>query len=314
MRTRKTALPRERANSSHPPHPAKRKARDSFLKRARGHARTLRFASWLGWQMESNWTDPYLFAIYSVVRPIAATLILVFMYFVVMTAGGKRDPELFTFMFLGNAFYMYIMEVLFGVTWVIHEDREHYRMLKYVYISPANIYTYLFGRGVSKIFITTLAVTITIVFGVLFLGVNINMSMVDFPLLLFFMLVGLLSVVGFGIILAGISLLLARHAQNISEGVAGIFYLFCGVLFPISVFPPWAQEIGRALPFTYWFEGLRRAFGLIPGGGMELISTTQITLILLLTTGIFLLFSHLVFKLGDWNARRKGLIDMTTEY
>ena len=26
--------------------------------------RSFRMATWLGWQIESNWTDPFLFAIY----------------------------------------------------------------------------------------------------------------------------------------------------------------------------------------------------------------------------------------------------------
>ena len=34
-------------------------------------ARSFRVATWLGWQIESNWTDPFLFAIYSIVKPVA---------------------------------------------------------------------------------------------------------------------------------------------------------------------------------------------------------------------------------------------------
>jgi hypothetical protein len=30
----------------------------------------IRTSFWLGWQVESNWTDPFLFAIYTVVRPL----------------------------------------------------------------------------------------------------------------------------------------------------------------------------------------------------------------------------------------------------
>jgi len=43
-------------------------------------------ASWLGWQIESNWTDPFLFAIYSVVKPVAGAAILVVMYAII--SGG----------------------------------------------------------------------------------------------------------------------------------------------------------------------------------------------------------------------------------
>ena len=52
--------------------------------------RTVRVAYWLGWQVESNWTDPLLFFIYSIARPLGGALILVFMYFVV-SRGGRGD-------------------------------------------------------------------------------------------------------------------------------------------------------------------------------------------------------------------------------
>ena len=42
----------------------------------------------LGWQMEANWTDPFLFFIYSVAKPLASALILVVMLEVI--SGGVR--------------------------------------------------------------------------------------------------------------------------------------------------------------------------------------------------------------------------------
>ena len=36
----------------------------------------LRTAAWLGWQVESNWADPLVFGIYTVLRPLATALIL----------------------------------------------------------------------------------------------------------------------------------------------------------------------------------------------------------------------------------------------
>ena len=34
--------------------------------------RSFRMATWLGWQVESNWTDPFLFAIYVIIKPLGA--------------------------------------------------------------------------------------------------------------------------------------------------------------------------------------------------------------------------------------------------
>ncbi len=52
--------------------------------------RSFLVATWLGWQIESNWADPFLFAIYSVVRPVASVLILVVMYSII-TQGAFRS-------------------------------------------------------------------------------------------------------------------------------------------------------------------------------------------------------------------------------
>ena len=47
-------------------------------------------AARLGWQMEANWTDPILFFIYSVAKPLASAFILLVMLEVI--SGGAR-PE-----------------------------------------------------------------------------------------------------------------------------------------------------------------------------------------------------------------------------
>ena len=45
--------------------------------------RSFRLSSWLGWQIESNWADPFLFAIYSLIKPLASVMILVVMYSII---------------------------------------------------------------------------------------------------------------------------------------------------------------------------------------------------------------------------------------
>ena len=90
--------------------------------------RTFSMAAWLGWQIESNWADPFLFAIYSIARPVAGVMILIVMYSVV-TGGATQDPR-FAYIFLGNAFYIMVGMVITGVSWVIIDDREHYRIAK----------------------------------------------------------------------------------------------------------------------------------------------------------------------------------------
>jgi ABC-2 type transport system permease protein len=284
----------------------------------RGNLRTFKNAAWLGWQMESNWTDPFLFATYSIVKPIAGTLMLVFMYLVI--THGETDIPGFSYMFIGNALYMYVAEVLFGVTWVIHDDREHYMTLKQVYIAPISFYYYIMGRAAIKVAITSVGVLLTIVFGIFALDVEVSLASISWPLLIVSLVLGLAAICIMGLALGGISFLTAKHGQGINEGVAGVFYVLSGVIFPITVLPDWAQSISKLLPITYWMEAMRR--GLEPGVISDLGSTTGMSgmdnwflmLILILSTVAFLFISMGVFRFADKVARMKGKIDWTTAY
>ena len=80
-------------------------------------SRSFRTAAWLGWQIESNWTDPFLFAIYSIIKPLAGAAILVVMYSII-TNGDFADP-IFTYIYLGNAFYLYVGAVMSGISWAV---------------------------------------------------------------------------------------------------------------------------------------------------------------------------------------------------
>ena len=280
--------------------------------------RTFKNAAWLGWQMEANWTDPFLFAIYSVVKPLAGTLILVFMYLVI--THGETETMFFSYMYVGNAMYMFVADVLFGVTWVIHDDREHYMTLKQVYIAPIKFQTYIFGRAAIKIAITSFGVLLTLLFGVFILGVDIDFAAMNWPLLVVSLVLGLATLAIMGLALGGVTFLTAKHAMGINEGVAGIFFVLSGVIFPITILPDWAQSISKFLPVTYWMEGIRR--GLEPGvitalgptTGMQSFSDLQILLILVVTAVAFLFISLGIFRYADKVARRKGKIDWTSAY
>jgi len=275
-----------------------------------------KWSAWLGWQLESNWTDPFPFIIYSIAKPIAGALILVVMYRIIAGVGGQTDIGLFHYMYVSNAFFMFVAQVLFGITWVIHDDREHYRTLKYLYISPSNFFVYMMGRTVSKLLITASAVAITLAFGVFFLGVPIDILSVNWLLFIFVMFIGLACVMAFGLALAGLSFLTAKHAMGMNEGVAGIFYLFCGVIFPVSILPGWGIALAKTLPITYWLELVRRTLDLGVGVDTALsgISTATSLNILIVSTIVFMVLSIGIFKLGDYVARSRGLIDMTTAY
>lgn len=280
-------------------------------------ARSFRVATWLGWQIESNWTDPFLFFVYAIIKPVTGVMILVVMYWVI-TRTDTASPY-FAYMYLGNTAYIYVGSILVGVSWAVIDDREHYQTLKYIYVSPINLYFYLLGRGMARFLTGTLSVVITMAFGLLALNLSIHVEQIRWLYLAVSMILGLTSMAFMGLLLGAATLQMARHFWSVGESVAGALYLFCGAIFPIDVLPGWLRPLGFALPLTYWLESLRRAV-LGPAASKSIspslagISDGQLLLILIAVTLFTGAISIYFFRWSVHRAREKGLIDMTTQY
>jgi ABC-2 type transport system permease protein len=277
--------------------------------------RSFRMASWLGWQIESNWTDPFLFAVYSFVKPLAGAAILVVMYGLI--TKGNFDSPIFPYIYLGNAFYIYVGQLMTGISWAVIDDREHYKTLKYIYAAPIHFPTYLLGRGVARFLIATISVAITILFGMVFLRLHIDPAGVNWPLFLVTLFVGVIMLAFMGLILAGAMLLLVHHMWELGGAVAGALYLFSGAIFPLDVLPPFLRPIGYAMPITYWLELLRRALvGSVAQAFPTLsgLSNLQLMGILLALTAAFAVLSVASFRWCERRARERGVIDVVTNY
>jgi len=272
-------------------------------------------STWLGWQIESNWADPFLFLIYSIVKPLAGAGIIVVMYGVI--SQGNFDTPLFAYIYIGNAFFQYVAMVMTGVSWAIIDDREHYKTLKYIYTAPVSVPWYLLGRGVSRFIIATFSVIITLVFGAVFLHIPIQISTIDWNLLIVSMVVGVIMLSLIGVLLAGITLLTVKQSFFIGDVVAGVFFLFCGVIFPIELLPPVMQTIGKLLPVTYWIELVRRAMVGSVAEAFPTFTNVSDSQLLLILTGLTILYgiiSIVVWIVCDHRAREQGLIDWTSNY
>ena len=266
----------------------------------RTFSRSFRTAAWLGWQIESNWTDPLLFFVFSVLKPISSVLILVFMYNVVAQTG-PGDP-VFAFIYLGNAFYIYVGAVMAGTSYAILDDRERYRTLKYLYVAPISVPVYLVGRAVARFVIGTLAVAITLAAGVLFFGLPISLARVDWPLFAASMLLGVASLASLGLVLGAWTLTIRNEPWFLGEAVAAAMYLFSGAIFPLDILPRWLQPIGFALPMSYWLELVRRS---VLGDAAAILAA--MTLILAAITTV-------AFRFFDRVARDRGLIDVVSNF
>jgi ABC-2 type transport system permease protein len=278
-------------------------------------SRSFRPAAWLGWQVESNWTDPLMFFAFSLLRPLASVLILVFMYNAVSQAGA--DSPIYAYIYLGNAFYIYVGAVMAGASYSILDDRERYRTLKYLYIAPINIPVYLFGRAVARFITGSIAVVITILAGVLFFKVPINFAAVNWPMFVAALALGVLCLTFMGIVVGAWTMTIRNEPWFIGDAVAASLYLFSGAIFPLSILPKFLQPIGFILPMTYWLELIRRAL-LGPGAAafptLAGLSNPQLFGILAVVTVGFGLVASFAYRYFDRVARENGMIDAVSNF
>lgn len=279
--------------------------------------RVLRIGFWLGWQMDTNWAAPFWFFVYSVVRPLAMSSILVVMYLVV--TSGHTHTDMFAGVYLGNALWMYVGSLGMGLSMAVVEEREWFQTLKYIFLGTSNLFSYVVGRAGAKFVATSIAILVVLGAGILFLDVPIRLGAVHWPAFILAMLCGVVMAAGLGLAMAGVMLLAMRTGSAYAEALAGALFVFTGTLFPLDLLPRWGQAIGMALPFTYWLEELRRAvfgMGFAQQFSPRLAAIPEAMLWTVLAVGAagMGLMGVIVFRWAERIARERGLIDQLTEH
>jgi ABC-2 type transport system permease protein len=269
--------------------------------------RSFRTAVRLGWAIEANWSDPFLFAIYTVAKPLAAAGILVVMYQVITQGQGTAFLQ---FLIVGAALWNVVFGVMAGLVQSILEDRERYRMMKYVVVTPTSLFPFLLGRSLARVVVSFVAVGLTLLVGVLFLGVELRPNPGYLALAT---ILGVTAVIALGIFMAGWCLQLRQEAWHYPEAIAGAFYLISGAIFPIDVLPGFLHPIAYASPTTWWLEASRR--GLLGHGSPGVlgdVSDGTVMLFLAVTTVIALPLAIAAFRWFIFRARHSGILDMVT--
>jgi len=269
--------------------------------------RSFRTAIGLGWAIESNWSDPFLFAVYTMAKPLAAAGILVVM-FQVITQG--QNTEFLQFLIVGSALWNVVFGVMAGLVQSILEDRERYRMLKYVVVTPSSLFPFLLGRSLARVVVSFVAVVLTLLVGIVFLGVELAPNLL---VLVPATVLGVLAVIGLGIFMAGWCLQLRQEAWHYPEAIAGALYLVSGAIFPIDVLPSVLHPVAYVTPTTWWLEASRR--GLLGHGSPGVlggIPDATVLLLLVVTTAMTIPLALLAFRWFMRRARQAGVLDMVT--
>jgi len=272
--------------------------------------KSARESFWVGWKIESNWTDPVLFATYQIIRPLASLLIVGFI--VILGAGTS---QYLAWVIVGSAFYAYVLQVMLGMAILVFVDRNRYEVLKNIYISPGTLHPYVIGRGLVSVLNGTISVVLTLLFsiaifnGLLHMNIPLDLLGVNLLMLLPAVVLGIISLLAIGYMLCAVNIVSNRMEFILGDSVSGVFFLLGGVIFRIEQLPGQIQLISKALPITYFLDAVRGSFGIRDTG--DYMSNLAI---LALTTLVALILGIMVFRVAEQRAKKLGLFDRKSEY
>jgi ABC-2 type transport system permease protein len=191
----------------------------------------------------------------------------------------------------------FFTRVMHGVAGVFLEDVWSRNFLN-LFASPLSIPQYLLGLVLTTIATSLIGLLVMLilagaVFGLSFFGYGL--ALVPFLLILF------LFGVALGIGTTAMVLRLGPSAEWFVWPVPAVVSPFAGVFYPMSTLPQWMQFIGKLLPPSYVFEGLRT---IISGGALPLGSLIWG----LLLAGLYVVLACWFFKRVHRHAVRTGIL------
>lgn len=147
----------------------------------------------------------------------------------------------------------FLGRVMQGVTTAFFEDVWSRNFLN-LFASPLTIADYLGGLVITGVCTSLMGLVVMLalatgVFGLSFFGYGL--AIVPFVLVLF------VTGISLGVLGAAIVLRLGPASEWLIWPIPSLLSPFAGVFYPLATLPPWMQAVGKALPPSYVFEGMR---------------------------------------------------------
>ena len=188
----------------------------------------------------------------------------------------------------------FFTRVMQGVTMAFFEDVWSRNFLN-LFGSPLLISEYIAGLILSSIWTSVIGLTVMVVLAKGVFGLLSCLRLLFIP---FFSLLFLFGI-ALGVFASAAVLRMGPAAEWLVWPIPAMLSPFAGVFYPLSILPSWMQWIGRALPASYVFEGMRTilAGGAVPQFDL-LIGTSLALLYLALSCWFFLRMYRHVVKTG----------------
>ncbi|MDJ0271923.1 MAG: hypothetical protein NYU39_05060 [Aigarchaeota archaeon] len=184
--------------------------------------RALWSSAWVGWEVESNWTEPFIFIGLQVIRPLASTLLFPLLYLVGMNFTGQAVDPIYLSYILG----------------------------RFLAIAGISLFSTLSSFA---------AAYALIVWGIGYSMPLVLENLLDVFLALGAMYIGSFA---FFYILPSINLLTNKLQWSLTYYFLGLLYLLGDIIFPVQSLSPLAEPLAYILPTNQALNTLRNALGL----------------------------------------------------
>jgi ABC-2 type transport system permease protein len=214
--------------------------------------------------------------------------------------GQSVDTRFFVlYLLIGTTMWSYLSAVFDVVAETIAWERWE-GTIEYTLMAPVPRSLHLIGTCCYAV--TYAVVRAVLIFAVVALLFNVDLSHADALTALLVVLVGSVSVIGLAIVAAVLPLLFTERGAQMTFVIHSSLLLISGVYAPVDVLPGWLQVLSPLSPMTYILRSVRTA--LLDGGAPGSVAPD---LAVLLVMGIVLVPAGLaVFRAAERYARRTG--------
>jgi ABC-2 type transport system permease protein len=191
----------------------------------------------------------------------------------------------------------FFTRVMHGVTMTFFEDVWSRNFLN-IFATPISIAEYLSGLVLSSMVTSMVGLAVMLLLATTAFGLSF---FVYGAMLVLFLLVLFLFGIAMGIVGTAVVLRFGPASEWFIWPIPALLSPFVGVFYPLAILPVWMRIIGRALPPSYVFEGMR---AIIRGGAASAATLLWGTWLAL----IYLLLACWFFARVHRHAVRTGLI------
>ncbi|MCL2143749.1 MAG: ABC transporter permease, partial [Methanomassiliicoccaceae archaeon] len=221
------------------------------------------------------------------------------MYFFYMIAGVANADQ--DFVVIGNAVQSIGMTTIYAVSG-IPGVQKHVGTMTSIAISPSGLFSIFLGMSLFSILAGFISIAVSLTFAAFVFGV----SMASVNLLSVFVVIILtaFSIGGISMAIGSIGIYM-RTSAIIANIMTYVGLVLCGVNFPVTDLPGWAQTVAHCHPLTYAVDATRKAVG-----GSTLTQLAEPIMIMIFLGILFIIISFLAFRFFEKLSRKKGRMDV----